>query len=165
MRLKRALYGLPQAGQLWHRVIHEFLIKIGFTQNKADLCVYWKRENKTEQGELMIISLTVDDILDVCNNDRMRSEVIRKLQEEFDYIDEGECEWFLGMQIRQDFEKITIDQEEFVKLITDEYPKAHKTNVPGKPGKVLESTGMPMKARDGFSYQQLCGKLRYLTMT
>jgi hypothetical protein len=82
----------------------------------------------------MIMSLTVDDILDICTNELMRKTVIDQIIEKFKYIDDGECEWFLGMKITQDYDEITISQEDFIKTITYEYPSAYNTNVPGKPG-------------------------------
>jgi hypothetical protein len=159
MKLKQAVYGLPMAGQLWHSEIHKFLLSIGFKQNRADSCIYWKRKGP----DVMIISLTVDDILDICTNKLMRKTVIDQIIEKFKYINDGECEWFLGMKITQDYEEITISQEDFIKMITDKYPSAYNTNVPGKPGVTLVEDDSPRKP--DFPYRSLCGKLRYATVT
>ena len=51
LKLRQAVYGLPQAGKLWYEVIHTFLLEIGFKQNGADPCIYWMRKD----GELMAI--------------------------------------------------------------------------------------------------------------
>jgi hypothetical protein len=62
----------------------------------------------------MVISLTVDNILDICTSDAMRNQVVDQLIARFKYIDDGECKWFLGMKISQDYDEITISQEDFV---------------------------------------------------
>jgi hypothetical protein len=159
MRLKQAVYGLPMAGQLWYSEMNVFLISLGFKQNLADPCIYWKREGH----DLMIMSLTVDDILDICTSEPMRKAVIDELIRKFKYIDDGTCEWFLGMKITQDYEEITISQDDFVKTIVEEYPMAYATNAPGKPGKPLMEDDSAR--RPDFPYRSLCGKLRYATVT
>ena len=159
LRLNQAVYGLPQAGRLWYKVIHEFLLSIGFKQNGADPCIYWLRR----ENQLMAISLSVDDILDLSTCDDLRKEIIDQLIERFQYLDEGECEWFLGMKVTQNYDEITLSQEAFIQTIIDEYPQAKKTNTPGVQGKTLgpNETG----TRKVFPYRSLCGKLRYVTMT
>jgi Reverse transcriptase (RNA-dependent DNA polymerase) len=109
-RLKQAVYRLPQAGQLWFQEIHGFLVEIGFKQNRADPYVYYLREGK----DFMIISLTVDDILNCCTSPEMRTGIIHKLTEKFKYIDEGPCDSFLGMKVTQDHEEIRLSQEHFI---------------------------------------------------
>jgi hypothetical protein len=159
LRLRQAVYGLPQAGKLWYKVIHDFLLEIGFQQNGADPCIYWMRR----EGDLMVISLSVDDILDFATSEDLRKDVIDQLVARFDYIDDGPCEWFLGMKVTQNYEEVTLSQEDFIKTIVDEYPDAHKCNNPGDQGKTLGPNTSGKKSN--FPYRSLCGKLRYVTMT
>jgi Reverse transcriptase (RNA-dependent DNA polymerase) len=98
----------------------------------------------------MIMSLTVDDILDCCTNDKMRNEVINKLVRRFEYIDERPCESFLGMRVAQDCDEIRLSQDDFILSVVEEFPQAYPTNTPGAPSKVLgEGTGPTIK---DFSY-------------
>ena len=57
--MKKALYGIPPAGQLWYTDITTKLIKDGYTQLKTDRCVFMK---STPAGK-SIICLHVDDLL------------------------------------------------------------------------------------------------------
>ena len=63
--LQKALYGLKQAPLEWNQTFHKFLTEDGWTQSKADCCIY----TKTFDGELYYIGFYVDDILTVGCND------------------------------------------------------------------------------------------------
>ena len=65
-------------------------------------------------------------------------------------IDDGECEWFLGMSVKQDYEEIVLSQKDFVCTITEEYPQANKTNSPADPKERLVAEGKP--ADKSFPY-------------
>ena len=51
LKLNVALYGLPQAGQLWNGVFNKFLLSIGFTRNLADPCIYTLKK----KDDLMVL--------------------------------------------------------------------------------------------------------------
>ena len=40
MKLKKALYKLKRSGQMWNKLLHEFLTSNKFIQSKSDYCVY-----------------------------------------------------------------------------------------------------------------------------
>ena len=148
-RLDKALYGLKQAGQLWNSLLHSFLLKINFKQNIADPCLYYKRS----KGELLVLVITVDDFLYFGTGKQMVDEFVESLTKEFDYIDEGKAEWFLGMKIEQDYENVRLSQEDYINTITKEWPKAYKTNLPAKPSIILQPTRSPKNPK--FPYRKL----------
>jgi hypothetical protein len=53
--LKKALYGLKESGRCWFKLFEKFMIENGFTQSKADKCIFFCQN--------MILGLYVDDIL------------------------------------------------------------------------------------------------------
>lgn len=66
VQLQRALYGLPEAGRLWHELITDILRKCGYKQKEGDSCV-WKYVEKKD-GKIINVSfilLYVDDILHI----------------------------------------------------------------------------------------------------
>jgi len=169
--LKKALYGLRQAGKLWNSLLHSFLIEIGFKQNPADPCLYHKRESKNKEGEptneaagFIVVAVTVDDFLYFGTENGIVEQFVEQLKERFDYVDDGEATWFLGMAVKQSYESIEIDQKDYVDTITIKYPEANKANTPGKPGSVLYAPIKPKK-NSKFPYRELCGQLRYVTLT
>jgi len=66
VELQRALYGLPEAGRLWHELITETLRKCGYKNKEGDTCV-WKYIERRDGSVISVsfILLYVDDILHV----------------------------------------------------------------------------------------------------
>ena len=62
--LKNALYGLKQAPRAWYSRIYEYLSKLGFNRSISEPTLYVKQSN----GDLMISSLYVDDLLVIGND-------------------------------------------------------------------------------------------------
>ena len=59
LKLKKALYGLRQSGNLWNTTINEYLLGKGFTRSMVDTCLYTKRDGESE----IILLLWVDDVI------------------------------------------------------------------------------------------------------
>lgn len=53
-RLKKEIYGLKQAANVWNDHLNECLTKCGFVQSKAYLCLYLK-EDGSEKIYLIVI--------------------------------------------------------------------------------------------------------------
>ena len=68
VELQRALYGLPEAGKLWHEHLSTLLRRIGYEQKEGDTC-QWKYEQRSQvTGKLISVSyllIYVDDILHI----------------------------------------------------------------------------------------------------
>ena len=58
-RMKKAIYGLKEAGYRWHKKLDEVLKQLGFEALTSDICVYVSRRNT----DTMIVATYVDDIL------------------------------------------------------------------------------------------------------
>ena len=79
-KLKRSLYGLPQAGRNWNTVISNFIISLGFVQLREDTCVY----GFFSDGKLvMALALYVDDLILGTDSIGRQEWFVTKLTEEF----------------------------------------------------------------------------------
>ena len=67
LKIIKNLYGLKQAPRIWHKVAKSAILKMGFNQNPADPCLYFRWLD----GELSLIQLHVDDF--ACASDSSAS--------------------------------------------------------------------------------------------
>jgi hypothetical protein len=58
--LKKALYGLKQAPRSWYEKVDSFFLEYGFHRSLNDPNLYTKYN---KQGEIILISLYVDDMI------------------------------------------------------------------------------------------------------
>lgn len=59
LRLVKSLYGLKQAGRLWSRLLHDKLMKAGFTRCTTDMRLYFKLLG----CDMTVVSIYVDDFM------------------------------------------------------------------------------------------------------
>ena len=65
IQLEKALYGLPEAGKLWHELLRDNLRSAGYTHKPNDTTV-WRRIERDREGRttaLSIVLVFVDDFL------------------------------------------------------------------------------------------------------
>ena len=65
LKLKKAVYGLKQAPREWWKMLHSFILSLGFKPNRADVCFYALH---LPGGLLVLLLLYVDDILVAASN-------------------------------------------------------------------------------------------------
>jgi hypothetical protein len=157
-RLDKALYGIPPAGQCWYDDCSEFLKSIGFTQSRADPCIFTKSD---EEGK-MVISLTVDDFLEFATSSKLQENIRGMLLNKFQYINNGPATWFLGIGVTQTCETISLSQVDFIEGIVKQHQKVKEQDCPAEQGSYLEPNTGP---KEDFPYRSLCGRLRYATIT
>ncbi|KAL9261785.1 Retrovirus-related Pol polyprotein from transposon TNT 1-94-like protein [Drosera capensis] len=98
-RLKKSLYGLKQAPRQWYLKFDRFMQKNSFTHCESDHCVYVKKFN---DGEVLYLSLYVDDMLLACRSMEKINVVNHALATQFSMKDLGAAKQILGMQIIRD---------------------------------------------------------------
>lgn len=64
-KLNKSLYGLKQDPSQWYKKFDIFMMEQGYIRCHSDHCMY---KNKFEDGSYIIMSLYVDDMLDVGKN-------------------------------------------------------------------------------------------------
>jgi hypothetical protein len=94
VKVFRALYGFKQSPREWNRVLHDFLINHGFTQTRADPCLYTR-------GKTLFVAIFVDDLFICGENDSELGEFKTKMKSTFKMTDLGLLTWYLGIHFNQ----------------------------------------------------------------
>jgi hypothetical protein len=84
----KAIYGLKQAGALWHDRISQVLLSIGFKRSKVDAALFYRTR---DYNIMQLVTLHVDDLFNACNSASFAKELESKLSETF-----GELKWEHG---------------------------------------------------------------------
>jgi hypothetical protein len=88
-KLKKAIYGLKQAGRSWSTILTEFLIIQGLRQCVSDPCVFVK-----DDGEMMVI-VYVDDVIISTLRKESGTNLIQEIEKTFEIGDIGPLDWYL----------------------------------------------------------------------
>src|SRR5690606_29062652 len=105
-KLKKALYGLKQAPRAWYERLTEFLIKAGVQRGGVDKTLFIGENGRY----IMIIQVYVDDIIFGSTSQPMVDEFVKTMTKEFEMSMVGELSYFLGLQIKQMDDGITVSQ-------------------------------------------------------
>mmetsp|Transcript_29793 Transcript_29793/g.40907 ORF Transcript_29793/g.40907 Transcript_29793/m.40907 type:complete len:1150 (+) Transcript_29793:1094-4543(+) len=161
VRLRKSLYGLKQAGELWYQLVNNLLVSYGYTRIIHDQCVYIKRDPTT--GKVTIIICYVDDLLFVGNCPTTISNTIAHLLANVTNLTEmGEVKRYIGVDIKRDLERhtISLSQKPYIDKFIDEVLTEYKSSKP-----------IPMSDQIDFSkegdgsiepIQDKVGQIRYM---
>ena len=94
LKLVQALYGIIQAGHIWHQKLCQVLESLGFTRNTADECVYIKRTHEST----LIITIYVNDLGLFTSKSKM-VKLKQDLKDDFAMMDLSEMKKILGIQV------------------------------------------------------------------
>ena len=78
VKLKKALYDCVESAKLWYDKISNDLIKLGYTINKADICVFNRVEKNNKQTTLVI---HVDDMMITSADDKHIDKIINEIEQ------------------------------------------------------------------------------------
>lgn len=83
-----------------------------------------------------IIAVYVDDILIACSSEKMLIRVKHQIGEQFDVVDKGPIDYFLGMEITRKDDTISISHKQFIREMLKEQGMAHtrQCHTPLDPG-------------------------------
>jgi hypothetical protein len=161
LKLKKALYGLKQAPRAWNVKLDHELVALGFVRSKLDHAVY----RRNSKNSFLLVGVYVDDLIisgpDVKDIKNFKSEM-----KKFSMSDLGLLSYYLGIEVKQDANGITLCQSSYA-------------------AKILEVAGMgncnscdtPMECRlklsklkngeamDPTGYRSIIGSLRYILNT
>eukprot|EP00253_Pinus_taeda_P025673 PITA_25673 len=159
-QLKKSLYGLKQAPRSWYAKMVSFLLDTRFSRCHSDNTVYTKKVGKS----LIILVIYVDDIILTGSDPNLINHVKSSLKNKFEMRDLGHLHYFLGLQVLQSKEGISLSQSKYacdlLCYFHVEYCKP--TPSPFQFGvKLLVTCNSPEV--DATLYRQLVGKNLYLT--
>jgi hypothetical protein len=160
-KLQKALYGLRQAAQAWHKKLKAALLQSGFSVSLTDPCLYMIHH----QGELVYLLVHVDDCLLVGNSSGVQYAKA-KVKSLFDVKDMGPVSLFLGLDVIRDraTRKLWLGQPRYIGSILKQFGMSDcKPRVaPLDTGLQLSKDGEPLDA--STPYNALVGSLLYLAM-
>ena len=175
--IRKALYGLAEAGHAWNAEIHQYLTTpraeggMGFTRCSFEPCMYVRHEG----DDWALLGLACDNAIHLESSDAVHAEVLGALQARFDWVDEGEVSEVpsvLGTKIVQDLEvgTVTLSQEGYVDSLAEEWAEhlsKRRVSTPASKEleeKVAEAARTKGEARSPAlvkRYQRLVGALLF----
>eukprot|EP00253_Pinus_taeda_P029013 PITA_29013 len=108
-RLKKSLYGLKQAPRAWYAKMDSFLLESGFSRCDSDNTIYTKKVGNS----LIILILYVDDLILTSSDPNLINHVKSSLKKKFEMTDLGHLHYFLGLQVLQSKEGISLSQSKY----------------------------------------------------
>jgi len=96
--LRKAIYGLKQAGQKWYDALSIALLKLGFWVTAADPSVFTAQVGT----DLLILAVHVDDCILTGSSMSLIDEYKGKLNDEYVLTDLGPVHWLLGIKVTCD---------------------------------------------------------------
>ncbi|UYV68867.1 hypothetical protein LAZ67_6001370 [Cordylochernes scorpioides] len=165
-RLKKAIYGLKQAGIVWHEKLDNELKNLGLKQLQSDNCVYIKHD----EG-ILLVAIYVDDLIIAAEREATLKSFKESMKRIFKIKDLGGINCCLGIRIQMKEDgSISIDQERYIEELLAKYrmKEAKPISTPmdsnSKLTKIssIEGENEPVKK---VEYQSLIGSLIYLSVS
>ena len=174
-KLLKSLYGLRTSPRSWWKCLDSFIRSLGFKPCVLEPCLYSKQHN----GQLVLISIYVDDILVLSADIDYVKEVKSLFTQRFDMTDMGELQHFLNIHVTRDDEGIHLDQKAYLESVLDKFEyllgKKYKTRKYPLPDDVTDRlapdtpdteplTEEKRKYINNFPYRSIIGALLYLAL-
>eukprot|EP00253_Pinus_taeda_P023315 PITA_23315 len=161
-RLKKSLYGLKQDPQTWYAKMDSFLLESGFSRSHSDNIVYTKKVGKS----LIILVIYVDDLILAGSDPNLINHVKSSLRKKFEMTDLGHLNYFLGLQVLQSKEGISLCQSKYA---CDLLRHFHMEDCKPAPSPFQSGVKLSVTCTspevDATLYRQILGKILYLTHT
>ncbi|GKV39615.1 hypothetical protein SLEP1_g47362 [Rubroshorea leprosula] len=160
--LKKALNRLKQAPRAWNCKIYDHLLSLGFEKSLSEATLYVKKKN----GVLVIVSIYVDDLLVIGNDEAALNRFKIDMLQTLDMNDLGKMTYFLGMEIDQSSKGIFICQRNYTGEILSKFAMSNC-----RPVSTPSVSGVKYQAIDGSAnvdagvYRSMIGSLLYLYAT
>lgn len=160
LRLLKSLYGLKQAPRCFNKKFREVLSELKMHQVCSDPCVF-----TSDNGEMIILSLYVDDGIIFANDRQLINNLLSGLKEKFD-LKTITSNYFLGLEIVQDKKNssIFLHQRAYAQHVLETFGFSDSKSVasPLEAGHVLNRPETLAEPIVDFPYAELIGKLNYL---
>lgn len=161
-KLNISLYGLKQASRQWYLKFTEVLVGFGLKQSVADHSYY----HMELEGSFLGVIIYVDDILLASSNSAIVDSFKNHLGKHFKYKDLGRPKYFLGLEIAQNSQGISVSQRKYVlDLLKDTCLIGCKPiSTPIDYNTKIQDDGSA-HLTDQKVYKRLIGRLLYLCIT
>ena len=164
-KLRKSLYGLKQAPLVWYKLLHSFLVYLGFSRCDKEFCLY----AKTVGNEWVFVVVYVDDITITSSSIELLYGVKEAFAKRFQTTDLGEIHYLLKMEICRDRKNriLTISQRRYIEDLIARYGQQNApiAPTPQSANCTLEPE-VKMTEKEVYSqpykYRELVGALQYL---
>ena len=162
LKLHKALYGLRQAPRAWNSKLDKSMRTLGFERCSLEHAVYMRNQGK---GNL-IVGVYVDDLIITGECVQDINKFKSQMEKLFSMSDLGLLSYYLGIEVCQNSQGITLNQSAYAKKVLDKcgMKDCNPSQIPMEPRLKLskESTSPPV---DTTLYRSIVGSLRYLLHT
>jgi len=114
-KLRRAIYGLPQAGRSWNALLTELLVSKGLKQCVSDPCIF-----VANGGQLMVI-VYVDDVIISSLHQEIGQKLVQELEDMFELGEKGPVDWYLGVAFDDQGDYLRMSQKDYVDKMLSKY--------------------------------------------
>ncbi|GMI80440.1 cysteine-rich RLK (RECEPTOR-like protein kinase) 8 [Hibiscus trionum] len=115
-KLQKSIYGLKQASRQWFQTFHAVVFKFGFTQSPSEHSLFIKGFG----DDLIALLVYVDDVVLAGKHLDSLLNVQNFLKEHFKLKELGPLKYFLGFEISQSQDGITLCQRHYaLQLLED----------------------------------------------
>lgn len=162
LRLSKALYGLRQAPRAWNTRLDKSLKTLEFVRCAQEQAVYIRGKGI----DAVIIGVYVDDLIVTGADPGDIQAFKQQMMGEFEMSDLGLLTYYLGIEVDQGEEGITIKQAAYARKVLSQFgmTECNPTTIPIDPRAVVQkdAEGTPV---DVTEFRRVIGCLRYLLHT
>jgi hypothetical protein len=112
-RLKKAIYGLKQAGRSWSTILTEFLLIQGLKQCTSEPCVFHATD--------ILVIVYVDDVIISSLHKETGENLIKEIEKVFEIGDVGPVDWYLGISFDDKGSSVRLSQKDYVEKMLSKY--------------------------------------------
>ena len=113
----KSLYGLKQSPRNWNTQLRNNILTMGYSKCKLDNCLYVKGD----EAGLDLVVVYVDDIIVLSADEAHISDVVSKLNTEYDMQDLGDLQHSFGIVINRDDEGVRLHQKPYETKIVERF--------------------------------------------
>ena len=165
-KLNKLLYVLKQSPMWWNKEFKEHMKSANFKQSSADPCIFTKTE---ESGEIIIVTVYVDDLIITAKMNEKMNEVKRNLTSRFKMKDLGKLHHCLRITVEYDESRrcLWLHQKSYISAMLEKFglSQAKAVSTPANLNEKLKKDDGTSKLVDPTLYQSMVGSLLYAAIT
>jgi Reverse transcriptase (RNA-dependent DNA polymerase) len=162
LKLHKALYGLKQALRAWNSKLDSTLKSMNFEKTQSEHAVYRRKQGE----ECILVGVYVDDLLITGTSEEQIARFKGEMMKMFKMSDLGLLTYYLGIEVKQTTDMITLCQQNFAQKILKEcgMEECNPAQVPME-ARLKLSKNSGSSPVDQTRYRSIVGSLRYLLHT
>ena len=144
MQLRKNIYGTRQAARAWHIRLSNWMEEHEYLPINNEKTIFMKWEDE----DFILIGVFVDDFSAIPTTQKLKEEFETLYAKDFDVTGGKPMESFLGLEVEQCKDGISLHLDTYIQELVDEYRLMHRKfikpkKVPMSPGVVLDGTDCP----------------------